>query len=169
SSSHAFQITDTAVLKASVVNETRLQYSRNQVEASAASSNPTLDIDGSFVGGGSSVGHQLNTTNRWELQNITQIQNGSHTVKFGGRFRTVTVADINPTNFNGQWTFAGGSSGLTSLERYRRTLQLQQLNMTPQQIRAAGGGAAQFSISFGNPLVTIIQFDLEAFAKDDWH
>ena len=168
SSSHVFQITDTAVLKATVVNETRLQYSHNQVEASAASSNPTLNVDGSFVGGGSSVGHQLNTTNRWEFQNITQIQKGNHAVKFGGRFRTVTVKDINPTNFNGQWTFAGGSSGLTSLERYRGTLQLQHLNLTPEQIRDAGGGAAQFSISIGNPLATVSQFDLEPFAQDDW-
>jgi hypothetical protein len=167
-SSHVFQITDTAVLTANVVNETRLQYSHNHVEASAASSYPTLNVDGSFVGGGSSVGHQLNTTSRWEFQNITQIQKGSHTVKFGGRFRTVTVNDINPSNFNGQWTFAGGSSGLTSLESYRRTLQLQQLNLTPEQIRAAGGGAAQFSISIGNPLATVSQFDLEPFAQDDW-
>jgi len=168
SSTHLFQLTDTAVLNTNLVNETRLQYLHNQVEASAASSNPTLNVDGSFVGGGSSVGHQLSTTNRWELQNITQILRGNHSVKFGGRFRIVTIKDINPANFNGQWTFAGGSGGLTSLERYRRTLQLQELNLTPEQIRAAGGGVAQFSISIGNPLATVRQFDLEPFAQDDW-
>jgi hypothetical protein len=47
-------------------------------------------------------------------------------------------------------------------------LQLQQLNLTPAQIRTAGGGAAQFSIATGNPLATVKQFDFEPFVQDDW-
>jgi hypothetical protein len=40
--------------------------------------------------------------------------------------------------------------------------------LTPTQIRALGGGAAQFSINTGNPLATVSQFDIEPYVQDDW-
>ncbi len=43
-----------------------------------------------------------------------------------------------------------------------------QAGMTPTQIRAAGGGAATFSIFAGNPLATVSQFDIEPYVQDDW-
>ena len=43
-----------------------------------------------------------------------------------------------------------------------------QAGMSPAQIRAAGGGASQFSINIGNPLATISQFDVEPYIQDDW-
>jgi hypothetical protein len=57
---------------------------------------------------------------------------------------------------------------ITSIERYRRTLILQQQNLTPEQIRALGGGATQFSISAGNPEAKVSQYDLGLFLQDDW-
>ena len=129
---------------------------------------PTLNVSGAFAGGGPSVGHASSTSTRWELQNFTQIQKGMHTIKFGGRLRRVSIDDINPGNFNGQWTFAGGVTGLTSLQRYQKTLQLMQQGLTPAQIRAAGGGAAQFSITTGDPLATVSQYDIEPYVQDDW-
>ena len=57
-----------------------------------------------------------------------------------------------------------------SLERYRRTLFFSDpdFGLTPEQIRARGGGASQFSISSGNPLATVKQFDAGLYAQDDW-
>ena len=115
------------------------------------------------------LGHAINNTNRWELNNFTSMQKGNHAIKFGGRIRGVSIHDINPNNFGGQWIFAGSlASGLTSIQRYQKTLQLMQAGMTPAQIRAAGGGAAQFSINVGNPLATVSQFDIEPYVQDDW-
>src|SRR6266849_5183820 len=118
--SQVFQVTETAVLNATTINETRFQFNRNHFESLADSTRPVLNVSGAFVGGGSQVGHAINTSNRWELSNFTQIQKGTHTIKFGGRVRGVSITDVNPFNFGGQWSFNGGVTGLTSLQRYRR-------------------------------------------------
>ena len=166
--SHVFQVTETAVLNATTINETRFQFSHNRSEQLGNSTIPVLSVSGAFIGGGSQIGHASNTTSRWELQNFTQIQKGMHTIKFGGRIRDVHISDISPNNFGGQWIFTGGTTGLTSIQRYQRTLQLMQQGQSAAQIRAAGGGAAQFSISTGNPLATVSQFDIEPYVQDDW-
>src|SRR6267142_1223997 len=71
--SHVFQVTETAVLNATTINETRFQVSHNRSEQLGNSTIPVLSVSGSFIGGGSQIGHAINTTNRWELQNFTQI------------------------------------------------------------------------------------------------
>lgn len=167
STSQVFQVTETAVLNATMVNETRFQFSHNHLEQLGDSSKPVLNVSGAFVGGGSQVGHAIRSNTNWELGNFTQIQKGTHTIKFGGRVRGVRVNDISPNNFGGQWIF-NGSSTLTSIQRYQLTLQLIQAGITPAQIRAAGGGASQFSINTGNPLATVSQFDIEPYIQDDW-
>lgn len=166
--SQVFQVTETAVLNATTINETRFQFSHNRSEQLGNSTIPVLSVSGAFTGGASQIGHATNTTNRWELQNFTQIQKGMHTIKFGGRIRDVSISDISPNNFGGQWIFTGGLSGLSSIQRYQRTLQLMSQGQTPTQIRALGGGAAQFSINTGNPLATVGQFDIEPYVQDDW-
>jgi hypothetical protein len=163
-----FQATETAVLNPRTINETRFQFSHNRFESLGDSTKPVLNVSGSFVGGGSQVGHSINTSNRWELQNFTQIQHGSHTIKFGGRVRGVNIEDVNPNNFGGQWIFTGGTTGMTSLQRYQKTLQLMRQGLSPAEIRAQGGGAAQFSINTGNPVATVSQFDIEPYVQDDW-
>jgi hypothetical protein len=167
STSQVFQVTETAVINATTVNETRFQFSHNHFE-SLANLIPALNVSGAFSGGGSQGGHSINTSNRWELSNFTQIQKGTHTIKFGGRVRGVSITDVTPSNFGGQWSFNGGVTGLTSLQRYQKTLQLMQAGMTPAQIRAQGGGAASFSIFAGNPLATVSQYDIEPYIQDDW-
>src|SRR2546425_1551924 len=94
--SQVFQVTETAVLNATTINETRFQFSHNHSESLGDNSKPVLTVSGAFSGGGSQVGHQMTETNRWELQNFTQIQKGTHTIKFGGRVRGVHTSDINP-------------------------------------------------------------------------
>jgi hypothetical protein len=168
STNQVFQVTETAVLNAMTINETRFQFSHNRSESLGDSTKPVLNVSGSFVGGGQQVGHSSTTSNRWELQNFTQIQHGNHTIKFGGRIRDVSINDINAFNFGGQWVFTGGTTGLTSLQRYQRTLQLMGQGLTPAQIRTLGGGAAQFSINTGSPLASVSQFDIEPYVQDDW-
>jgi hypothetical protein len=168
STNQVFQITETAVLNPTTINETRFQFSHNRFESLGDSTKPVLNVSAAFVGGGSQVGHAINTSNRWELQNFTQIQHGNHTFKFGGRIRDVRINEISPNNFGGQWIFTGSLGGLTSLQRYQKTLQLMRQGLSPAQIRAQGGGAAQFSINAGNPLASVSQFDIEPYVQDDW-
>jgi hypothetical protein len=161
------QLTETAILNTTTVNETRFQYSHNTNEQIGNNSIPALNVSGSFNSGGSQVGHSINERNFWELNNFTAKQQGSHAIKFGGRIRHVSIDDTNESNFGGTWSFTGGF-GLTSIERYQLTLRLQEQGLTPEQIRAAGGGAATFSINAGNPFADVKQTDFGVFIQDDW-
>jgi len=164
---HTIQLTETAVLNTTTVNETRFQYVHNTNEQIGNNSIPALNVSGSFNSGGSQVGHSINKRDFWELNNFTARQQGSHAIKFGGRIRHVSIDDNNESNFGGTWAFTGGF-GLTSIERYQLTLRLQQQGLTPAQIRAAGGGAAAFSINSGDPFADVKQTDYGVFIQDDW-
>ncbi len=179
------QLTETAVLNASMINETRFQYSRNSAESLGDISIPTLNVSSAFTSGGSQVGDVSNTNQRFDLQNFLAWQRGNHAFKFGGRLRHVRITDINPNNFGGSYTFTGSlvptfngcGAPLTnqpvfvdSLERYRRTLVLQRdcPGLTAVEIRERGGGASQFNISVGDPNASVSQTDVGVYAQDDW-
>lgn len=183
STNQNIQLTETAIINATTINETRFQFSHGRNESLGNSSIPVLNVSGAFISGGSQVGHAISENNRWELNNFTQMQKGMHTIKFGGRFRGVEIKDVSPNNFGGQWAFTGGfgpaldaannpiagtTIQLSSIERYRRTLLFRGLGRTPEEIRNLGGGAAQFSINTGNPEAKVSQFDAGVYVQDDW-
>jgi hypothetical protein len=178
------QVTETAVLGKSTINETRFQIFRTYGPNIADDLNPALQVLGSFNGGGGQVGHSSDVRTSYELQNYTSIITGTHSWKFGIRLRRETDDNISPQNFGGTFSFGGGTAPvldannqplpgpvlapITSIERYRRTLLFQQLGYSPLQIRTLGGGATQFTISAGNPEIAGGQFDVGLFVGDDW-
>jgi hypothetical protein len=193
---HNIQVTETAIINATTINETRFQYSHNHSAQSGNSTIPGLSVSSSFNGGGSQVGEAFNVRKNWELNNFTQKQHGMHTFKFGGRIRGISIDDVSPNNFGGNWVFAGGFGPqfdasnspiagtnvlLSSLERYRRTVLLQQQGVTAAQqaycgvgvslnncIRLLGGGASQYSVNQGIPEAAVSQIDLGVYWQDDW-
>lgn len=167
STNHNLQLTETAILNPTTINETRFQYAHGRNENTGNVDVPSLNVSGSFNSGGSQVGHSFNERRVWELNNFTAKQKGTHAIKFGGRIRHVNLDDNNEGNFGGTWSFTGGF-GMTSIERYQLTLQMQKQGFAPEQIRAAGGGAASFSINSGNPFASVSQTDLGVFLQDDW-
>ncbi|MCL5742952.1 MAG: TonB-dependent receptor [Acidobacteria bacterium] len=171
------QLTETAVLSPTVVNETRFQYLRSHVSQLGDNSIPTLNVLQSFNGGGAQMGQTYDNENHYEIQNFTSFSRKGHTIRFGGRLRTVSVDNISPQNFGGTFTFGGGQyvdpatgelTEITSIQRYQRTLMFQQQGLSTAQIRALGGGATQFSITAGNPATSLTQTDLGVYIQDDW-
>ncbi len=186
--SQTVQITETAVLGKSAINETRFQFFRVDGSTAANDLSPSLQVIGAFNGGGAQVGRSSQLSNSFEIQNNTSIIRGAHSIRFGARVRREAVDDLSPLNFAGSFTFGGGpapvlnganqpvldSTGqpmlvtIDSIERYRRTLLFGRLGFAPAQIRALGGGATQFSLNAGNPALSASQVDLGLFAGDDW-
>ncbi|HEU0184977.1 MAG TPA: carboxypeptidase-like regulatory domain-containing protein, partial [Blastocatellia bacterium] len=182
------QLTETAILSASVINEARFQFSHANGETGANTLAPAIQVLGAFNGGGAQVGRSFNGQNNYEFQNYMSVARKSHYWKFGVRLRGETIDNTSPQNFGGTFTFGGGdaplldsnnqpmldSSGnialapITSIERYRRTLLFQSLGFTPSRIRELGGGATQFSINSGSPASSASQFDVGLFVGDDW-
>ncbi|HEX6718497.1 MAG TPA: TonB-dependent receptor [Pyrinomonadaceae bacterium] len=161
------QVTETAILNPTTINETRFQFSHGHLELTGNNSTPALNVSGSFGSGGSQVGHSTNVRKSWELNNFTAKQRGTHAIKFGGRIRHIEIDDTNEGNFGGSWTFTGGF-GLTSIQRYQLTLRLLEQGLTPAEVRAAGGGATSFQINAGNPFADVSQTDYGVFIQDDW-
>jgi len=186
--SHTLQLTETAVINPTTINETRFQYSHYRNETVPNSADPALLVLGSFNGGGAQTGHASSDQSSLELQNNTSIAAGKHFWRFGVRLRNDSVHNVSPQNFGGTFTFSGGNTlapvvvdptsctvptnaalaSITSIEKYRRTLLFQQLGCTATQIRLLGGGATQFTISSGEPSISGSQFDVGLFVSDDW-
>ena len=173
STQQTVRLTETAVLNKRTVNETRAQFNHIVSSDDANNTIPTISVQDAFTGGGSQIGLSANRQNRWELSNTTSLALGNQTVKFGARMRHINITNISPQNFGGTWTFAGSRrignlTGLTSVQVYQTTLQGLQAGLSPALIRAAGGGATQFTIAAGNPETSVSQWDLGGFAQDDW-
>lgn len=179
------QMTETMVLGAKVVNETRFQFLNERTTQDGPNNVPSLIVQSAFTAGGAQVGRSWDTLRRYELQNYTSIAQGTHSIKFGGRIRKASDDNNSQYNFGGTFSFAGISNAvpldannnpiasgalinITSLESYRRTLYFSSLNYTPAQIRALGGMPSQFSITTGTPYLNTNLVDAGIFLMDDW-
>jgi hypothetical protein len=173
--SHQLQLTETAVLNKTTVNETRFQFIRNRNEQTALNRGVAINVLDAFFSGGATVGDSFNESTRWELTNTTTWAHGLHSVKYGARLRGVHLSDFSENNFNGTYTFGGfidpaasTAQPLTTIERYQQTQELVRSGATPAQIAAAGLGPTQLSLVGGQPLADISQFDFGGFVQDDW-
>jgi hypothetical protein len=176
---HTLQIVDTQILGPRVVNETRFQYLHDATNQNIVAAglpftidNPTVNVQGAFIGGPNSTGNQNDAQNAYELQNFTAITSGSHLIKFGGRVRVTKDVNSYTNNFNGQFTFGpikqADGTVITGLQAYQTTLALLAMGDTPAEIFAAGGGATQYSVISGTPALTNTYFDIEPYVQDDW-
>jgi hypothetical protein len=161
SSEQTVQISDTQVISPTIVNETRFQYIRNSSNQLPLSTLPTLYVQGAFTGGGSSAGAVTSNQDHYELQNYTSIAHGHHFIKFGGRLRDTLYSSNQNSGFNGAYNFS-------SLNAYQITQVGLQEGLTPQQIRAMGGGASQFSLTTGQPLSDVSMLDIGLYVEDEW-
>jgi hypothetical protein len=172
STEHTLQISDTQVFGAKIVNETRFQYLRELDNQFALNTQPTVNVLGSFDGGGNNQGNILNHEDHYEVQNYTSIIHGNHTVKFGARLRGIREANSSTSGFNGEFTF---SSLLP-------TSQETSCVPTPEQapcpisyataIQNTGSLATpiatQLTYTVGSPPLVVGNFDVGLYYQDDW-
>jgi hypothetical protein len=191
------QMTETMVLGAKVVNETRFQFLNDRSTQDGPNDIPSLVVSSAFTGGGAQVGRSWDTQRHYEVQNYTSIAQGTHAIKFGARVRDISDDNESQSNFGGSFTFAGISSAavlgpnnlplapgvncaaassqgspdctsITSIESYRRALILPTLGFTPSQVCLYGGCPYQFSIATGQPYLHVSEADAGFFVLDDW-
>jgi hypothetical protein len=171
---HSIQLTETAILNAKTVNETRFQYRFNDRSQTGDNTIPAINVRDAFYGGGSSIGLNFDRSKRWELQNYTTTtlgKNSEHAVKFGVKIRSISLEDRSESNYGGTFTFSGfrDDNGtpdnpdddilVSSIEQYRQNLLG---NPDPRY------NPNQFTITTGEPLADISQYDVGLFFTDDW-
>ena len=161
STENTVQITDTQIISPTMINETRFQYIRDSDTQLPLSIDPSLVVQGAFTGGGSSQGTLVSNQDHYELQNFTSIAHGKHFIKFGGRVRGTLYSSEENSGFNGSYNFS-------SFNAYQITVNGLQAGLTPEQIRALGGGASQFVLVAGLPLSDVSMVDIGLYAQDEW-
>jgi len=175
STEHTLQISDTQIIGAKIVNETRFQYLRELNNQLALNSQRTLNVLGSFGGGGNSQGDILDHQDHYELQNYTSIIHGNHTLKFGARLRGIRDANSSTSGFNGTFTFS------SLLDTAAETACLPTPDEKPCPVsyehyaQAVANGetgvtaiATQLTYTLGTPPLVVTNFDAGLYFQDDW-
>ncbi len=154
-SNHTLQLTETAVVNKSTVNETRFQFIRTRFANDPLNTGVSaVNVFDAFSSGSAPVGNSFNENTRWEVTNTTTQAHGAHSVKFGARLRGVRLSDFSENNFNGTYTFS-------SLDQYRRAV-------AGETVGGVRVGPTQFTLTTGEPLSEISQVDFGGFVQDDW-
>jgi hypothetical protein len=182
---HTFQLTDTQVLSARTINETRFQYIHQDTNQNPLNTTATVSIDGAFATGGNSTGLYNDLVNRYELQNITYVTAGKHAIKYGGRLRASREDNSSDAKFNGTYVFgprpqpnctptSTNNCQLTGLQAYQVMLQAIATGDTPANVAtgiANGGGASFYNVNsnaVGRAIDNVTWFDGALFLQDDW-
>lgn len=170
---HEIRATETMIINAKTVNETRFEFSDNRRENRGDNSIPTINVASAFTGGGAQIGLSFTHNRVFEINNFTTTslgKNSQHGIKFGVRLRNINVRDRSENNFGGTFLFTGfqgndpvcdlNSDGvISSIEQYRCKLSGA---VGPQY------NPTQFSITTGNPLAQVSRTDYGLFISDDW-
>src|SRR5229473_2712296 len=180
---HTLQISDTQVVNAKIINETRFQFLRTTNIQTPVSTTPTIQVQGAFATGGNVQGALNDTLDRYELQNYTSMALGKHFVKFGARVRENRDDNFETANFNGAFSFGtrptpsptasctGPSVQLTGIQAYQQLVMGLANGQSVQSLINCGFGPTDYSVSaspVGNPIVRVNWFDAGLYAQDDW-
>jgi carboxypeptidase family protein len=180
---HTLQISDTQVVNAKIINETRFQFLRATNMQTPVSTTPTIQVQGAFTSGANVQGALNDTLDRYELQNYTSMALGKHFVKFGAKLRASRYENFETANFSG--TFSFGSRVIpsptascpapggpyTAIQAYQQLAMGLANGQSAQSLINCGFGPTEYSVNsspVGNPTVRVSWFDAGLYAQDDF-
>ena len=158
---HNLQIMDNQILSADAVNQVNFQYLHFHNLQTPLNADPSIDVLGAFLGGGSDQGADQRHESHYEFQDYATLTSGKHMIQFGGFVRDIRRSEDANANFNGTFTF-------NSLSDYQRTQVALQNGQTMAQVQAAGYGPNQFNITAGILGAFVNRLDSADFVGDDW-
>ncbi len=167
---HEFRFTETMIINPKTINETRFQYETERSEQTGDNSIPTVSVPAAFTGGGAQIGLNYNRNNNWELSNYTTTTLGKtsqHSLKFGARFRGITIKDRSESNYGGTFIFPGFIDNTNP----NNTIFVSPITQYQQNVlgnNAPRFNPSQFTITSGEPLADVSRYDVGAFITDDW-
>ncbi len=144
SNENNIQISDTQILSARLINETRFEYRHGQSSQNPLSTAPTVSVIGNFTGGGNAAGTNTSTQNHFEVQNYTSVALAKNFIRAGMRVRSDRTAQFSTENANGTFSYATIASYLAN---------------QPFQYKVA---------TIANPRVSTHLTDVGLYAEDDW-
>jgi hypothetical protein len=154
-------LTDVTVFSPKVMHEARLGAEFDGSSNAPNSTAPQINVAGAFTSGGGSAG-RMHEREMWisPIDDVI-IQTKNHLLKIGVQPEIVRITAYLPTNFNGTYTFGGGTTStgqtLTGIQQY-----VNALNGAPN------GAPTTFSNTTGNPTDNVLQVRSSLFYQDDW-
>ena len=185
---HTLQATDTQIIGAHAINESRFQFVRADTENTPVSTLTAINVGGAFNGSGVGGFGSSDIQNRYEYQNTTFLNYGKHSWKFGGRLRANDDRNQLSSNFTGTFSFgsrpnpdpgclpsaATNNCIISPIQAYQMTVQGLAAGVPLVTIIANGGGATNFTQAFqaagGTTIIpsTVTLVDAGLFVQDDW-
>jgi len=164
---HTLQISDSQILSAKVVNDTRFQFQREINHQLPLGFGTQINVQGSFTNGGSSLGQVQTNQSSYELQNYTQMTRSNHVITFGTRLRGITASQSTDANVAGTFTFSPvqvDSVLYPALYAYNAAaVHGQCVSGSPTQFCPS-----QFSITNRPAQVGVGWLDAGVYAEDEW-
>jgi hypothetical protein len=185
---HTLQATDTQIIGAHAINESRFQFVHADSENTPVSTLTAINVGGAFNGVGAGGFGSSDIQKRYEYQNTTFLNYGKHSWKFGGRLRSTDDRHQISGNFTGTFSFgsrpnpdptcvpsaATNNCIISPIDAYRMTVEGLAAGMPLATIIANGGGASNYTQTFqtagGARIIpsTVTLVDAGLFVQDDW-
>jgi hypothetical protein len=167
---HTVQMSDSLIINEHIVNESRLQFERQNENhySDDSTMNPSISVTGEFTGGGSGPQSRDHYT-RLEFQNMTTMSHGAHAIKFGTRLRDSEDASYTNGGFNGSFSFTSPetylnlANNLAAGQSYS-TLVTATNNAGPSNASYTTCASGVTNCTSSNANI----FDLALYAQDDW-
>ena len=150
---NTLQVSDTQILSAKTINETRFQYIGDRNNQTASSTDPTVTVQGAFTGGGNNQGIVRDNQDRFELENYTTSAQGAHSIKFGGRLRFTHDVNYSNSGFNGNYIYASLTAPADS----------SAVDHSYESLKPA-----EYDVTAGTPNARVNAFDAGLFFQDDY-
>jgi len=127
-----------------------------------------ISLQGSNLG----MGMQNNlpqgrTINNSQVQDNVSLVHGRHTFKFGGEFYKQRSPNTFLPNINGTYTFSGATTGGACNTQFGALLPVQN-STTCSFSRFLANTPSQLSLTDGPPKFNFKEYDIAAYAGDDW-
>ena len=179
---HTFQLTDTQTLGPTAINETRFQYIHDAVGTTPVNTTTAVSVGGAFNGIGYGGNNIFDTQNHYEISDTFYKTLSKHSMKIGGRLRTIADTSSTSANFNGSFEFGTQTQfgcvaspsapcpTATPIEVYQITEEGLAAGLTIPQIQQqyGYGGANYYSQTSGTPATSVTLVDADLYFQDDW-
>jgi hypothetical protein len=169
----------THTFNGSMLNQVRYSFSRagfgfeggsfpNCLRSSITECPTGISLQGVNLG----IGMQNNlpqgrTIDNTQVQDNFSLVHGRHTFKFGGEFYKQRSPNTFLPNINGTYLFSGSTAGGSCATQFGGLLPTQN-GTTCSFSRFLADTATQLSLTQGPPKFTFKEYDLAAYAGDDW-
>jgi Carboxypeptidase regulatory-like domain len=169
---HMFRVSDVTTVSTHLMHEARVSFRFDGETDVPNSTAAQVNVAGAFTGGGATIGQQRLKELNVEADDDAILTTKHHTMKFGTQFMLFDEHQELTTNFNGTYTFGGGTAPvldannqavagetetITGVEQYRRAL-----------LGLAGGSPTAYANVAGTPTVDFTQATNALYFQDDW-